>query len=147
MSRVVTTADVLESFANLLYGKARENLEQVLLDRDLLGDVEHGLRGQILHQFATDALVCLRAAGRVAPEVEGIPAMVYALERLARIIGLGIPPADRLAEAFRLRVQGMRADDRAGYADAEAQSQKVLGAALLDYLDDRCQPGEGLPPE
>ncbi len=67
MSRVVTTADVLESFANLLYGKARENLEQVLLDRDLLGDVEHGLRGQILHQFATDALVCLRAAGRVAP--------------------------------------------------------------------------------
>ncbi len=146
MSRAVTTADVLDSFANILYGKARGDLELTLLDRNLLGDVEPGRRGQVVHDFATDALACLRDAGRLPDDIDVLQATVFMLERLTRIVGLGIPPAKRVAEAFRAKVNGLRAEDQAGLADATARVKAVLGAALVDYLDDRCSPDDALPP-
>ena len=69
-----------------------------------------------------------RASGPLPDDIEILPATVFVLEQLNRIVGLGMPPAKRLAEAT-------------------AAVKKGLGVALVGYLDDRCQPDEALPPQ
>lgn len=145
MSHRVTTADVLESVSNVVYAKARDSLTEALAKRGLLDGIDAGDRGQLVYEFATDALSCLNDAGRMAEGIGTIAATVYCLESLGRIVGLGIPPAKRIVAAFRIRRQARGKTLGDGYEETARRAKELLRAALLDYLDDRCPDGDGLP--
>ncbi len=145
MSHLVTRADVLESLSNAVFAKAQDSLTEALAKRGLLDGVDAGNRGQLVFEFATDALSCLNDAGRVSQGIGTIAATVYCLETLCRIVGLGIPPAKRIAAAFRVKRQARSKTIGDGYEETARRAKELLRAALFDYLDDRCPEGDGLP--
>ena len=145
MSHLVTRADVLESLSNAVFAKAQDSLTEALAKRGLLDGVDAGDRGQLVFEFATDALSCLNDAGRVSQGIGTIAATVYCLETLCRIVGLGIPPAKRIAAAFCVKRQARSKTIGDGYEETARRAKELLRAALFDYLDDRCPEGDGLP--